>query len=143
MSAALLGDPAEAEDVTQETFTRYWLDGDSVEQPKHWLMRVARNNCIDRLRRSSRIQYEDHHELEMPHDNCDAARRLELEQEQAALQDAIAALPEPQRSIVILFGIRGYSGADCARILNLSTNQVKVYLYRARQRLGRALEEST
>lgn len=142
MSAALLGDAAEAEDVTQETFTRFWQDGASINEPKHWLMRVARNGCIDRLRRSSRIQYQDDQDLPVVHDDCDAALRLENEEQEAALRKAIAALPEPQRSIVIFFGLRGMSGAECARILNLSTNQVKVYLHRARQRLSRIMEEN-
>lgn len=142
MSAALLGDAAEAEDVTQETFTRYWQDGDSVEQPKHWLMRVARNNCIDRLRRSSRLRYEDDQDLPSLSDGRDAVSQLEGEEQLAALRAAIASLPEPQRSIVIFFGIRGMSGADCARALNLSTNQVKVYLHRARRRLTQIMEEN-
>lgn len=142
MSAALLGDSAEAEDVTQETFTRFWQDGNSVEQPKHWLMRVARNNCIDRLRRSSRVRYEDDQELPCLSDDRDAVAELVGQEQQAALRAAIASLPEPQRSIVIFFAIRGMSGADCARALNLSTNQVKVYLHRARQRLGEIMEES-
>jgi RNA polymerase sigma-70 factor, ECF subfamily len=141
MAAALLGDTMEAEDVTQETFTRYWQEGDSIEQPKHWLMRVARNNCIDRIRRSARIQYRENDEMPILSDDCDAALQLENEEQEATLRKGIAALPEPQRSIVILFGIRGMSGADCARVLDLSTNQVKVYLHRARQRLARFMEE--
>lgn len=141
MAAGLLGDAMEAEDVTQETFTRYWQEGDSVEQPKHWLMRVARNNCIDRIRKASRIRYHDDQDLPILHDDCDAARQLESAEQEATLQSAIAGLPEPQRSIVILFAIRGISGADCARILGLSTNQVKVYLHRARKRLAGIMEE--
>ena len=141
MSAALLGDDAEAEDVTQETFTRYWQDGDSVEQPKHWLMRVARNNCIDRLRRSARIFYEEDQNLPSLTDGRDATACLETEEQEDAVRKAIAQLPEPQRSIVIFFGLRGMSGADCAQILELSTNQVKVYLHRARKRLSEIMED--
>lgn len=142
MSAALLGDAAEAEDVTQETFTRYWQDGDSVAQPKHWLMRVARNNCIDRLRRSSRMRCVSDADLASVSDGQDTATQLEGREQEEALRKAVAMLPEPQRSIVIFFAIRGLSGADCAHILGLSTNQVKVYLHRARQRLTQIMEES-
>ena len=143
MSAALLGDEAEAEDVTQETFTRYWQDGDSVERPKHWLLRVARNNCIDRLRRSSRVFYEDEQDLPSLSDGRDAAACLESAEQEEAVRNAIAMLPEPQRSIVIFFGLRGMSGADCAQILDLSTNQVKVYLHRARKRLSEIMEDES
>jgi RNA polymerase sigma-70 factor (ECF subfamily) len=58
------------------------------------------------------------------------------------LRAAIAALPEPQRTLVVLFDMQGLDGAACARILGISTNQVKVYLHRARRRLRRELESS-
>jgi RNA polymerase sigma-70 factor (ECF subfamily) len=56
------------------------------------------------------------------------------------LRASIAALPEPQRSLVVLFDVHGLDGAACARILGINTNQVKVYLHRARRRLRRELE---
>ncbi|HLF12245.1 MAG TPA: sigma-70 region 4 domain-containing protein [Gammaproteobacteria bacterium] len=51
-------------------------------------------------------------------------------------------LPEPQRSLIVLFDLQGVDGATCARILDLSVNQVKVYLHRARRRLRIKLEQS-
>jgi RNA polymerase sigma factor (sigma-70 family) len=58
------------------------------------------------------------------------------------LRVSIAALPEPQRTLVVLFDVHGLDGAACARILGISTNQVKVYLHRARRRMRRELESS-
>ncbi len=42
----------------------------------------------------------------------------------------------------MLFDVQGMTGAECAEILDLNVNQVKVYLHRARRRLRQALEES-
>ncbi len=140
MATGLLGDPSEAEDVTQDTFTQYWQKGADVEQAKAWLLRVARNNCLDRLRRSARVDYREHDELPMQTDNRDAPWRLQKDEASFRLHAEIAKLAEPQRSLIILFSLRGMNGQDCARILGISTNQVKVYLHRAKAKLREQLE---
>jgi len=139
MAAALLNDAAEAEDVTQEAFTRYWQNGERVEKPNHWLLRVARNLCLDRLRKSGREL--DGHDLEATADHRAPDWHYENSELSRALEEHISALPEPQRSLIVLFDVRGFNGADCAAILGLNENQVKVYLHRARRRLRLKLEQ--
>jgi RNA polymerase sigma-70 factor (ECF subfamily) len=141
-AAGLLRDPSEAQDVTQETFTKYWQQGANTEHTKAWLIRVARNGCLDRLRRRSRIEYREPNELPEPTEHRDALIELELDSVTAQLQCAVESLPEPQRSIVLLFSLKGMSGKDCAEALGLSVNQVKVYLHRARTRLRGQLERN-
>lgn len=141
----LLGDRHEAEDVSQEAFLRYWQHGKGVERPKEWLLAVTRNACLDRLRRarplvSADISTDEAHEPSEDRDPLWHVQQLELGDR---LRERIARLPEPQRSLVILFDVHGVDGAACARILGLNTNQVKVYLHRARRRLRRELEESS
>lgn len=140
-AAGLLRDPAEAEDVTQETFTQYWQHGAEAEHTKAWLLRVARNRCLDRLRRRTRIEYREPENLPEPADHRDALVSLELDEMTQRLRCAVASLPEPQRSIVMLFSLQGMSGKDCAQALGLSVNQVKVYLHRARAHLRRQVEQ--
>ena len=139
MAAALLNDAAEAEDVTQEAFTRYWQIGERIEKPKHWLLRVARNLCLDRIRKSGREL--DGHDVEAAADHRAPDWHYEQTELSRALEELISALPEPQRSLIVLFDVRGFSGADCAAILGLNENQVKVYLHRARRRLRLKLEQ--
>jgi RNA polymerase sigma-70 factor (ECF subfamily) len=138
MAAALLNDPSEAEDVTQETFTRYWQLGDSIKAPAHWLLRVARNACLDRLRTKGR--YVRDHDTEEEHDTREPAWHYQQADLARHLRRALDELPEPQRSLIYLFDIQGHDGRSCAEILELSENQVKVYLHRARRRLRLALE---
>ncbi len=137
----LLNDRHEAEDVSQEAFLRYWQHGRGVERPKEWLLAVARNACVDRLRRSRPLL--DLDERPEPGDDRDPLWHLQQAELGARLRAHIARLPEPQRSLVVLFDMQGIDGASCARILDLNVNQVKVYLHRARKRLRRDMEDAS
>jgi RNA polymerase sigma-70 factor (ECF subfamily) len=142
-AAALLRDSREAEDVVQETFLNYWQHGANVEQPRAWLLRVARNACLDRLRKSGRLVSHEQAELPEPSEDRDPAWHYEQRELSADLQKCVDSLPEPQRSLVVLFDVQGADGATCARVLGLSVNQVKVYLHRARRKLRQQLERSS
>jgi RNA polymerase sigma-70 factor, ECF subfamily len=137
---ALLRDDREAEDVAQEAFLRYWQLGASVERPREWLLKVARNACLDRLRRSGRLVSSETMELPEPADERDPAWHYQRAELAAQLQTLVAALPEPQRSLILLFDMQGVDARSCAGILGLNVNQVKVYLHRARKRLRARLE---
>jgi RNA polymerase sigma-70 factor, ECF subfamily len=140
VARALLRDDREAEDVAQETFLRFWQLGASIERPREWLLKVARNACLDRLRRSGRLVSSETAELPEPADEHDPAWHCQREELAAQLHVLVAALPEPQRSLIVLFDMQGVDARSCAGILGLSVNQVKVYLHRARKRLRARLE---
>ena len=139
-AAGLLRDASEAEDVTQETFAQYWRQGADVKQPKAWLLRVARNNCLDRLRKSVRLDYREHAEIPEAIEHRDAPMHMIAEQDTARLRTAISHLPEPQRSLIVMFSLQGMSGKHCAQVLNLTLTQVKVYLHRAKAKLRETME---
>jgi RNA polymerase sigma-70 factor (ECF subfamily) len=170
VACALLRDPAEAEDVTQEAFLKLWQQGGPVRRPREWLVKVARHLCLDRLRSAHRMRTvgmaaldavsldadaRDAGEfdsrpldsaslatavLDPAHEERGPAWHVQQSELTQRLRASIAALPEPQRSLVVLFDVHGLDGAACARILGINTNQVKVYLHRARRRLRRELE---
>ena len=142
LACALLRDDREAEDVTQEAFTRYWLRGAEVKRPREWLLTVARNACLDRLRVAGRFLSDTHASVSEPQEHRDPEWHYQQSELSSRLNNLIDSLPEPQRSLIVLFDIQGMSGAQCARILDLSANQVKVYLHRARRRLRLKLEAS-
>ena len=142
LARALLGDAAEAEDVTQETFIRYWQHGATVRRPREWLMQVARNGCLDRLRRSGRFVATPDDELPETRDERDPGWHYEQRELADRLGRAIAGLGEPQKSLVLLFDVQGMSMDECARVIGINVNQVKVYLHRARRRLRLELEDS-
>lgn len=135
----MLRDPAEAEDVCQESFVKLWHHQDRIDMQKvkPWLMRVVRNGCLDRIRRRR------------PEGELDAEREADLapgpmqdlEDREAGrrIREAIAALNEPYRSLVVLRDVQQHSYAEVAGTLELSMTQVKVYLHRARKQLREQL----
>ena len=72
-----------------------------------------------------------------PHDVLDSHERA------GVLRAALAAMPEPGRSLLILRDIQELDVATVARTLELSENQVKVYTFRARRQLRYRLEEES
>lgn len=139
---ALLRNRQEAEDVTQEAFMRYWQSGAGVRRPKEWLLKVGRNASLDRLRAAGRYT-STIDETNEPGDERDPAWHYQQAELSQRLDALISELPEPQRSLIILFDVHGLKGAACARILGISVNQVKVYLHRARRRLRREWEQQS
>ncbi len=140
VAAALLRDTREAEDVTQEVFLSYWQHGYTVRRPREWLLQVARNACLSRLRKAGRLVTKEPEELPELADGRDPAWQYEQHELAGALHKLVNTLPEPQRSLLVMFDVQGLDGATCGRVLGLNTNQVKVYLHRARRRLRRQLE---
>jgi len=141
-AAAILGARADAEDVTQETFLRYLQYGGEVRKTREWLIRVARNLSMDKLRADGRKTELVPEIEESLQDHDGPGARTQREEMSDRLRRLIDGLPEPQRSLVVLFDLQGMSGAECAEILDISVNQVKVYLHRGRRRLRQRLEES-
>jgi RNA polymerase sigma-70 factor (ECF subfamily) len=136
----LLRDAHEAEDVTQEAFLKYWQLSGEVRGAKAWLITVARNKCLDRLRSTKRLVDASPEFFEQQADDRDPEWQASQNETAAKLDQLVSELPEPQRSLILLFDVQGLSGAECAEVLGLNVNQVKVYLHRARRRLRQALE---
>jgi RNA polymerase sigma factor (sigma-70 family) len=143
MATRLLGDAAEAEDVTQEAFLRLWRiapgwnDAGSVGG---WLHRTARNLCLDRLRRRGRWSAID--DVAEPADpQPGAVERLAAQDRAAALSRAMAALPDRQRAAVTLRHFEGMSNPDIGAALGVSVEAVESLLSRGRKALARALAE--
>jgi len=135
----LLRNQAEAEEVVQEAFIGLWRHYQQLPATARlpWILRVTRNACLDLLRhrklqtRYAVVNAPAHHLSPLPEPDhqaqCDALGGF--------LQRAVEALPEPQRSLIILREMEGYAYADLAAALDLSPEQVKVYLYRGRRKL--------
>jgi DNA-directed RNA polymerase specialized sigma24 family protein len=88
------------------------------------------------------VSYEQH-EIPEPSDGRDPAWHYEQNELSGALRKLVDTLPEPQRSLLVMFDVQGHDGETCARVLGLNTNQVKVYLHRARRRLREQLERAS
>ncbi len=140
----ILRDKHEAEDITQDVFTRLWNNIEQVEFDKisAWLSTVARNACIDKLRKRREFsQVEDEHQVTQNHQ--EPAGNLQHQQLSTWLSNAISCLKEPYCSLIMLCDVQQNSQSIAAQSLNLTTSQVKVYLHRARHELRSLLKEHT
>jgi len=138
----ILRDKTEAEDITQDVFTRLWKTIEQVDMSKvqQWLSTVTRNACIDRLRKRKEFtQVEDDVQVTIAHQ--EPAGNFDHNQLSHWLKQAISSLKEPYSSLIFLCDVQQKSQDIAAQSLDLTTNQVKVYLHRARKELRGLLEE--
>jgi len=149
LCARLLDDPEEAKDAAQETFARAYgaLGAFDPAQPfGPWVLRIARNHCLDLLRR--RLPVPARVELDAGDDAspelADPAaergdRAVERAEVRAALSEAVAALPPRYREVVHLFHVEQLSYKDIAATLGVPVGTVMTWLFRARSQLRQAL----
>lgn len=137
----MLGEQAEAEDVTQETMLRLWrtaADWRSGEAALGtWLYRVAANLCIDRLRRRREIVSDT--VPERPDDAPGALDGMVADDRASALHAALGTLPERQRLAVVLRHFEERGNPEIAEILDTSVEAVESLLGRARRELAARL----
>lgn len=150
LARALLRRNDEAEDVVQETLIKLWHALPEIEPRRElgWLLACTRNACLDLLRRRQRGRAVLHLIAgagnEAGHDADEQPEaRISAEQRARKLHAAIAGMPEPGRSLLVLRDIQEVDVATVAELLALTENQVKVYTFRARRALKRRLEEES
>lgn len=136
----MLADPAEAEDVAQETMLRLWRmapDWRSGEAAlATWLYRVASNLCLDRLRRRRETGDEA---PETADEAPSALETLARADRAAALRAALDGLPERQRLAIVLRHLEERSNPEIAAILGVSVEAVESLLARGRRELAARL----
>lgn len=141
LARRMLNDPAEAEDVTQEAMLRLWRIApdwrDEGAAVGTWLYRVAGNLCIDRLRRRRELPTAT--VPERPDDAPAAQTRLETAERAAALQAALAGLPDRQRLAIVLRHLEERPNPEIAAILGISVEAVESLLARGRRSLAAEL----
>ncbi|MDO8909605.1 MAG: RNA polymerase sigma factor [Pseudohongiella sp.] len=140
----MLSSQSGAEDVAQETFLRLWTHADRWQPDKAgistWLHRIAHNLCIDTLRKD-RSGITDELQDETEDTQAAVEQKLETEQRQHRLQQALSMLPERQRSALILTHYQGLSNQAVATIMDLSVDALESLLARTRRALKTSLTD--
>ena len=148
-AARMLGDSLLAEDVTQDAFLALYRHLHSVPENamRPWLYRVARNLCLDILRRRKfklrlfrDVSPDD--ELELTPEDIGANRPEDAahsREAQEAIEQAIQSLPEKFREAFLLCEIQGLSYEEAAAIMGCPVKTVSTRLFRARQRFRAAV----
>ena len=137
----VLGDGAEAEDVTQEALLRLWRVAPEWRTGEAkvttWLYRVAANLCTDRLRKRRTTAIEDVAEPADP--TPSAVQGLQQAARMDALQAALQTLPDRQRQAVVLRHIEGLANPEIAAILDVGVEAVESLTARGKRALKVAL----
>lgn len=133
----VLGDAAEAEDVTQEALLRLWKQAahwdEGRAQAATWLYRVVANLCTDKLRQRRTEPLDD---VNTPADPApSAAARMQDGARHDALQAALLRLPDRQRQAVVLRHIEGLANAEIAEILDVGVEAVESLTARGKKAL--------
>ena len=131
-------DRAEAEDVVQDTMIRVWNKRDEWQQfesVEAYCLIVAKNLAIDRSQKKDAQNVELSPEMAEEADTSGPYDRLVNNERMKIIHRLIDELPEKQRLIMRLRDIEGESYKDIAKVLQLTEEQVKVNLFRARQKV--------
>lgn len=143
-----MGDPAEAEDVTQEVFTAVYSCLDRFEGKSEllvWIYGITRNILNNRLRRRGGVRLVSLEEIPPEASPVDLGPgpAAEARETLARVQDAIEELPRDQRRILELRHGERLAIRKIAEIMDRSEDAVKSSLYRARRTLGSKLPEES
>ena len=144
----LVRNPAEAEDLTQETFLRAYRRGDSLRDPeavRGWLYRIATHAALDRLRQRKSHPAVDSDEgagqlasaVSASPSVLDVVERKETS---ACVQRCLDFLPDHYRAVILLHESHGLTAPEIANLLGVSLFTVKIRLHRARQKLQQVMQ---
>lgn len=143
---SILRDDSETEDVMQETYVRAYGHLGQFEGRARfstWLTRIAVNESIKRAvlkGRMNPLQHEpsDKEDDVMAEYRCDPATpesNASRSEMTSMLEQAILALPDAYRTVVMLRDIEEMSTAETAEVMSLTESNVKVRLHRAHELL--------
>src|SRR3954451_17610698 len=143
-SLAVLGNPADAEDVTQTTFLNAYRaihSGERPRKPAPWLRTIAHNVCRQRWRQASRRP----REVAELDEFAASAAAVEEEPDAHSAADitrALQSLPFNQRTALVMRELEGRRQEEIARELDQSESAVEALLFRARRAMREHLESS-
>jgi RNA polymerase sigma-70 factor (ECF subfamily) len=141
----MLGERTQAEDAAQETFLRAFLNLKRYDMERPfitWLLSIASNHCIDRLRRR-RLRLVPLEEAGIEAQIADAApgpeSALAQSEQERELHQSLLRLAHKDRAAVVLHYWHGLSLAEVGETLSLTPSAVKSRLHRARRQMAEHL----
>lgn len=126
-----LRDEEMARDVVQEAFLKMWEKAATItgSKAKSYLYTTAYHTMIDTIRREKRYTSEDQVSDQV------FSSRTQYSDLKEVIDEAFTKLNEVQRTVLLLRDYEGYSYKEIGEIVNLSDDQVKVYIFRARMNM--------
>lgn len=134
----ITGSVHEAEDVVQEVMERVWKSPEeqtaAVQNWEAWCMTMTRNRSLDKTRQQTQRRAAPiDHLIGYSADNPTPAQETESRDMTDRVRNLMQQLPEKQRLVMHLRDIEELSYEEIASVLDISLDQVKVSLHRARK----------
>jgi RNA polymerase sigma-70 factor (ECF subfamily) len=145
MASRLVGDPAEAQDLVQESLAKAYTNLDRFD-PKYrlstWLHRITLNTCRDHLKSARRRERacgadpmpERPDEAVLPDEQVARRRRA------ARVREALERLKPAYREVLVLKDLQGLSYAEIKEITGAPITALKIRVVRARAKLRKVVE---
>ena len=139
---SILKDEDSAQDIVQECLTKIWNKRSmlhKIENHEAWARRIVRNQCYDWVKTSNRMMVDLDSDQRV--EDRAADHDLLFKDQRGWLIKTLTLLPEAQSEIFHLREIESFSYQEIAETMSLSVNEVKVYLYRARQKVRASMQK--
>lgn len=136
----------EAEDIAQKTFIslhRNLKKLDASVSLKPWLFKVARNHCLDYLKKKKALQFSQVEEqvLDVPENDIGLEQRLDDQLFMSKVKDLFRQLPVPMREVLALKYFEDLTLEQAAEALDQPLNTVKSNFYRGKAKLYQLLKD--
>ncbi len=138
LAVFMLQDKEEAEDTLQDVFLKLWTNKHKLHaytSIEAFAMSITKNLCLDRLKASKRRPKVDVAGLEMNSNEANPYQRYELADSVSKIHGLVAALPEQQKLVLHLRDVEECSFEEIEQITNLTVNNIRVILSRARKQV--------
>ncbi len=132
----------DAEDVVQETLIRLWNETKSqeIDNLKSFALTVCRNLCLDHNAKKERQNISLDENIHEHEDNSRSPdEEIESRERYGYLTSLINKLPEKQRTAIQLRDVEGRSYKEISEIMGIGESDVKVNIFRGRQKLKEQL----
>ncbi|HLL82228.1 MAG TPA: sigma-70 family RNA polymerase sigma factor [Longimicrobium sp.] len=142
----LLTSEAEASEIAQEVFLRAYQNLHKYDEERPfdlWVLAIARNLCLDVLRRRSKVQTSDVEEMKetLPSGEQSAEEGAIAREERRSLEQALATLPPEDREVLALYYVQKRTTKEIAQILSVAPGTIMARLFRAREKLRKQMKQ--
>lgn len=129
---------ADAKDTVQNTFEKLWKKYSTVnfENAKAFLFTTAYRDWIDQTRKIKRMHFPE----SLPESAINDNEQTGFEKREL-INKAFMEVSSIQKSVILLRDYEGYSYEEIADITGLNISQVKVYIFRGRKKLKKAIDK--
>ncbi|MTH15325.1 sigma-70 family RNA polymerase sigma factor [Flavobacterium sp. LC2016-01] len=147
LSIKMVKNREEAEEAAQDTFIKVFnslskFKGDSKFST--WIYKISYNNCLDRLKKNKKEDLNisiDEFSSHLVKTMDNALSALEDKERKQAIQNCLNLLPREDNFLLTLFYFEDQNLEEIGKIMNINANNVKVKLFRSRQKLATILKK--